>query len=240
MIAQSASHTPVRVKRERASARVATKGGRFPTLAGWENPGNWMSLELFSERCYTRSTEIPFPLDNRPTLHSHAQFDLSPRVSAEEPQPVFTTDRQARDNKIPDGCCRITDPDTKVGLWQAQACNMRSNCRCSCVLQFTFCHAFSCVLHRPPSQLIHCMALYQFHLPVFPPEELFFFFLIRFACAQIYSPTRLWLCKKPVRATIKLADQRNPCRQAENALPKKCVTFSAVYEQAAPTIYPLS
>ena len=59
----------------------------------------------------------------------------------------------------PDGCC-ITDPDTRVGLLQAQACNMRSKCRCSCVLQFTLCHAFSCVLHRPPSQLIHCIALY--------------------------------------------------------------------------------
>ena len=53
-----------------------------------------------------------------------------------------------------------TDPDTRVGLLQAQACNMRSKCRCSCVLQFTFCHAFSSVLHRPPSQLIHCIALF--------------------------------------------------------------------------------
>ena len=60
--------------------------------------------------------------------------------------------------KSPDGCW-ITDPDTRVGLLQAQARNMRSKCRCSCVLQFTLCHAFSCVLHRPPSQLIHCIAL---------------------------------------------------------------------------------
>ena len=37
---------------------------------------------------------------------------------------------------------------------------MRSKCRCSCVLQFTLRHAFSSVLHRPPSQLIHCIALY--------------------------------------------------------------------------------
>lgn len=36
---------------------------------------------------------------------------------------------------------------------------MRSKCRCSCVLQFTLRHAFSSVLHRPPSQLIHCIAL---------------------------------------------------------------------------------
>ena len=38
---------------------------------------------------------------------------------------------------------------------------MRSKCRCSCVLQFTLCHAFSCVLHRPPSQLIHCIMLFS-------------------------------------------------------------------------------
>ena len=53
-----------------------------------------------------------------------------------------------------------TDPDTRVGLLQEQARNMRSKCRCSCVLQFTCRLAASCVLHRPPSQLIHCMALY--------------------------------------------------------------------------------
>ena len=38
--------------------------------------------------------------------------------------------------------------------------NMRSKCRCSCVLQFTFRRAVSCVLHRPPSQVIHCIVLY--------------------------------------------------------------------------------
>ena len=42
---------------------------------------------------------------------------------------------------------------------QEQTRNMRSKCRCSCVLQFTCRLAASCVLHRPPSQLIHCMAL---------------------------------------------------------------------------------
>ena len=65
---------------------------------------------------------------------------------------------QCKTNKCLDGCC-VTDPDTRVGLLQAQTCNMRSKCRCSCVLQFTLCHAFSSVLHRPPSQLIHCIAL---------------------------------------------------------------------------------
>ena len=33
--------------------------------------------------------------------------------------------------------------------------NVRSKCQCSCVLQFTVCHAFCCVLHRPTSQVIH-------------------------------------------------------------------------------------
>ena len=38
--------------------------------------------------------------------------------------------------------------------------NVRSKCRCSCVLQFTFRRAVSCVLHRPSSQVIHCAVLY--------------------------------------------------------------------------------
>ena len=38
--------------------------------------------------------------------------------------------------------------------------NMRSKCRCSYVLQFAFRHAVSCVLHRPPSQVIHCTVLF--------------------------------------------------------------------------------
>ena len=38
--------------------------------------------------------------------------------------------------------------------------NMRSKCRCSCVLQFTRHHRVSSVLHRPPSQMIHCIVLY--------------------------------------------------------------------------------
>ena len=42
---------------------------------------------------------------------------------------------------------------------QATVRNVRSKCRCSCVLQFTFRHAVSCVLHRPSSQVIHCTVL---------------------------------------------------------------------------------
>ena len=43
---------------------------------------------------------------------------------------------------------------------QATVRNMRSKCQCSCVLQFTFRRAVGCVLHRPPSQVIHCIVLY--------------------------------------------------------------------------------
>ncbi len=44
--------------------------------------------------------------------------------------------------------------------------NMRSKCRCSYVLQFTFRRAVCCVLHRPPSQVIHCTVLFLNKLKV--------------------------------------------------------------------------
>lgn len=48
--------------------------------------------------------------------------------------------------------------------------NMRSKCRCSYVLQFTFRRAVCCVLHRPPSQVIHCAVLSLFPtVRVLPP-----------------------------------------------------------------------
>ena len=42
---------------------------------------------------------------------------------------------------------------------RASVRNVRSKCRCSHVLQFTFRRAVCCVLHRPPSQVIHCTVL---------------------------------------------------------------------------------
>ncbi len=45
---------------------------------------------------------------------------------------------------------------------RARVRNMRSKCRCSYVLQFTFRRAVCCVLHRPPSQVIHCAVLSLF------------------------------------------------------------------------------
>ena len=56
-----------------------------------------------------------------------------------------------------EGC--KTDPEPDMGSGRAGARNMRSKCRCSYVLQFTFRRAVSCVLHRPPSQVIHCAVL---------------------------------------------------------------------------------
>ena len=56
-----------------------------------------------------------------------------------------------------DGC--LTDPEPGMDSRRATVRNVRSKCRCSCVLQFTFRRAVSCVLHRPPSQVIHCTVL---------------------------------------------------------------------------------
>ena len=55
----------------------------------------------------------------------------------------------------------ITDPEPDMDRGQATVRNMRSKCRCSYVLQFTFRRAVSCVLHRPPSQVIHCTVLFH-------------------------------------------------------------------------------
>ena len=62
--------------------------------------------------------------------------------------------------KAADGC--LTDPEPGMDSGRATVRNMRSKCRCSCVLQFTFRRAVSCVLHRPPSQVIHCTVLFSF------------------------------------------------------------------------------
>lgn len=52
----------------------------------------------------------------------------------------------------------VTDPEPDTDSGRATVRNMRSKCRCSYVLQFTFRRAVRCVLHRPPSQVIHCAA----------------------------------------------------------------------------------
>ena len=89
-----------------------------------------------------------------------------PRVSRGNRQPrarkLEATRRRRRESpmreeKPPDGC--QTDPEPGMDSRRATVRNMRSKCRCSCVLQFTFRRAVSCVLHRPPSQVIHCIVL---------------------------------------------------------------------------------
>ena len=50
-----------------------------------------------------------------------------------------------------------TDPEPDMDSGRATVRNVRSKCRCSCVLQFTLQHAVSCALHRPSSQVIHCI-----------------------------------------------------------------------------------
>ena len=56
-----------------------------------------------------------------------------------------------------------TDPEPDMDGGRASVRNVRSKCRCSHVLQFTFRRAVCCVLHRPPSQVIHCTVLSLAH-----------------------------------------------------------------------------
>ena len=69
------------------------------------------------------------------------------------------------DKREPDADCEqsercLTDPEPDMEMRQAHFRNMRSKCRCSCVLQFTRHLGVSSVLHRPLSQIIHCIVLY--------------------------------------------------------------------------------
>ena len=68
-----------------------------------------------------------------------------------------------------EGC--KTDPEPDMGGGRASARNMRSKCRCSYVLQFTFRRAVCCVLHRPPSQVIHCAVLSLWQKPLSPFQD---------------------------------------------------------------------
>ena len=53
----------------------------------------------------------------------------------------------------------FADPDPNVDMRRAHVRNMRSKCRYSYVLQFTLHLGAGSVLHRPPSQMIHCAVL---------------------------------------------------------------------------------
>lgn len=72
--------------------------------------------------------------------------------------------KRAEETKTPTPAAKLdgwqTDPEPDMDRGRTPVRNMRSKCRCSYVLQFTFRRAASCVLHRPPSQVIHCTVWY--------------------------------------------------------------------------------
>lgn len=78
------------------------------------------------------------------------------------------TDREDTDQKP--GWMSETDPEPDMDSERVTVRHVRSKCRCSCVLQFTLRRAVSCVLHRPPSQVIRCIVLCVFSfVSPFPP-----------------------------------------------------------------------
>ena len=100
-------------------------------------------------------------------------FDLGPRRSEKPSAPTQTPSKGEWEGE---GC--KTDPEPDMDNGRARVRNMRSKCRCSYVLQFTFRRAVCCVLHRPPSQVIHCAVLSLFDSSRLPrqqsPGQLFF------------------------------------------------------------------
>ena len=100
-------------------------------------------------------------------------FDLGPRRSEKPSAPIQTPSKGEWEGE---GC--KTDPEPDMDNGRARVRNMRSKCRCSYVLQFTFRRAVCCVLHRPPSQVIHCAVLSLFDSSRLPrqqsPGQLFF------------------------------------------------------------------
>ena len=104
-----------------------------------------------------RSRECAAPESPAGRLTARARnLEATPSRQRRE-SPMLDT-RNTRDvSQTRDGC--QTDPEPGMDSGRATVRNMRSKCRCSCVLQFTFRRAVSCVLHRPPSQVIHCIVL---------------------------------------------------------------------------------
>ena len=91
---------------------------------------------------------------------AHTAFQILKSRWSEHPKGKTVLRRpNARANEITLDEC-LTDPEPGMDSRRATVRNMRSKCRCSCVLQFTFRRAVSCVLHRPPSQVIHCIVLF--------------------------------------------------------------------------------
>ena len=55
----------------------------------------------------------------------------------------------------PSTICSPSSTSKLIKVQYSMDCDMRSKCRCSCVLQFTRWRTVCCVLHRPMSQVIH-------------------------------------------------------------------------------------
>lgn len=108
-------------------------------------------------RVAPRETEDPgeYPKSQRSSSAGQRRArNLKPHSGTGEGPGVKT---QCRGPESAEGC--KTDPEPDMDAGRAGVRNMRSKCRCSYVLQFTFRRAVCCVLHRPPSQVIHCAVL---------------------------------------------------------------------------------
>ena len=106
-----------------------------------------------------RITELaPFLSDfrSKDELGSASDREESCAIRHAEKLSKVYSEAPFEDKREPDADCEqsdrcLTDPEPDMEMRQAHFRNMRSKCRCSCVLQFTRHHGVSSVLHRPPS-----------------------------------------------------------------------------------------
>ena len=117
-------------------------GGRLPA-AGWDGSGSRGPEESPVERPTGRSV-LSGTDGSYETTAGHA---------------VARRRGPSADRAAEPGRRSVTDPEPDMDGGRASVRNVRSKCRCSHVLQFTFRRAVCCVLHRPPSQVIHCTVL---------------------------------------------------------------------------------
>ena len=101
-------------------------------------------------------------MTKKPNAGRKAGRQPAARRNASRAQQTRQTDREDADQKP--GWMSETDPEPDMDSERVTVRHVRSKCRCSCVLQFTLRRAVSCVLHRPPSQVIRCIVLCAFFL----------------------------------------------------------------------------
>ena len=132
----------------------------MPTLRSKKEGGGPRTLEGPGEPTTTATGRHADPGEFPESQQSQTAAGARPvkrRVTWKPRRRASTGERPNAAQKA-DGC--LTDPEPGMDSRRATVRNMRSKCRCSCVLQFTFRRAVSCVLHRPPSQVIHCIVLF--------------------------------------------------------------------------------